>query len=572
MTSHTTRTNNDNSPVESDNSKRLSRRRFLAYSTMTMLAAACSSDSKTTSNDGTAAPGTTAGGSDATTAPSGSSAAGTTTPATSAPGSGEVFKFGKAGDITDFNPWDISDTENEVYNQVFSRLVWRDLEGNEHLDLAESYEIAADGKSVTVKVRTGVKWHDGADFSAEDYVTMYGYLSDPALAEDPNIVEMTGVLTLITSVEAPDPTTLVITSSEPIPYVVDLLDYWHAIRIDNPTDYGFVATPPVGTGPFKLTEVNPGQRITFTANPDYYVEGQPALGGFEVSLFGAATNLMQNLTAGSVDGLLIANPAELEAISGDDAFRFEVTSSGPVTNLYVNVTKAPFDNPEVRQALSYSMNRVGMVEAASFGRERPVSSPFYSPSSLAYSEELVLSQAFDLEKASSLLDGAGVSGLRIVYPAPTPFAEAEIYGLIWQQDLAQIGVELVIEAVDQGRWSDIGSAKVRDETDVVFWFNGRANRDPAIFWNTQKNYGGTAETIWGYLNDELIGIVAEAAAEVDVDKRKALYVQTNQILADSSHILHISTRSSVRAYSSSVTNVKSDLIGAFVLTEANVSR
>lgn len=558
MTSLTGGTHQHDSVIDPDTGG-LSRRRFLAYSTMAMIFAASRDDPADSTGRG--APGTPQ-------RPSQTRPASGSAPAGASPGS--VLRFGKAGDITDFNPWDISDTESEVYNQVFSRLVWRDSSGEEHLDLAESYELAADGKTVTVKVRTGVKWHDGADFTADDYVTMFGYLSDPAMAEDPNVVEMAAVLTLITSVEAPDPTTLVISASEPIPYAVDLLDYWHAIRIDDPQDYGFAGTPPVGTGPFKLTSVDPGQRITFEANPDYYVEGQPALGGFEISLFGGATNLMQNLQAGTVDGLLVANPAELDAIEGDAAFTVDVPPSGLVTNLYVNVTKPPFDNPEVRQALSYSMNRVGMVEAASFGRERPVSSPFYNPASLAYSEELVLAHEFDLDRARSLLDGAGVSDLRITYPAPTPFAEAEIYGLIWQADLAQIGVELVIESVDQGRWSDIGTALVRDETDVVFWFNGRTNRDPAIFWNTQKNYGGLGETIWGYQNDELIEIVAEAAAEVDPEKRKTLYQRTNQILADSSHVLHISTRSKIVAWSSSVTNVTSDLLGALVLTEATI--
>ncbi|MFN2486395.1 MAG: ABC transporter substrate-binding protein, partial [Acidimicrobiia bacterium] len=198
--------------------------------------------------------------------------------------------------------------------------MWRDFEGNERLDLAESWEQSEDGMTVTIRVREGVKWHDGTDFSAQDYVTMFGYLSDGALAEDPNVVEMSGVLSPITSVEAPDPTTLVITSSVPIPYVVDLLDYWHAIRIDNPEDFGFVATPPVGTGPFRLTSVTPGQRISFEANEEYYQDGQPLVGGFEINLFGGATNLIQNLQAGSVDGLLIANRAELEAIANDDSY------------------------------------------------------------------------------------------------------------------------------------------------------------------------------------------------------------------------------------------------------------
>ena len=539
----------------------ISRRDFMRFGTLALLAACAGQAGSTTTQAGPAA----------TTAPSATTAGPGASTTAGAPAS-DVIRYGRAGDITDFNPWDISANEQEVYNQVFSRLVWRDFEGNERLDLAESWEQSPDGMTVTIKVREGVKWHDGADFSAEDYVTMFGYLTDPALAEDPNVVEMSGVLSPIVGVEAPDPTTLVITSSVPIPYVVDLLDYWHAIRIDNPEDFGFVETPPVGTGPFRLTSVTPGQRVTFEANEDYYQDGQPRVGGFEINLFGGATNLIQNIQAGGVDGLLIANRAELEAISGDDSFYVVTIPTGTVTNFYVNVSKPPFDNPQVRQALSYSMNRPAMVTAANFEFERPVATPFYTPSSLAYREDLVLAHNFDLDRARSLLEEAGVAGLTINYPAPSNFPEAEIYGLIWQSDLAQIGVTMNIEAVDQGRWVEFGTAELPDETDVVFWFNGRGNRDPAIFWNTQRNYGGKAETIWGFNSDELMNLVGEAEIEVDPNARQQLYQQTNQFLYDSSHVLNLATRSQTWVWSAAVSDVDVDLIGALALGGAGLQR
>ncbi|MBA2700315.1 MAG: ABC transporter substrate-binding protein [Chloroflexi bacterium] len=541
-------------PVSRLGEIQLSRRRFIAYTGLTLTAAACSPATVPSS------------GSAATPAPSSGGASGSTAPSQT---SGAVLRYGRAGDITDFNPWDISGSETEVYNQVFSRLVWRDSDGEEHLDLAESYELAPDGKKVTIKVRSGVKWHDGKDFTAADYVTMYGYLTDPAMAEDPNIGEMKGVLEKVTAVEAPDPSTLILTASEPVPYIADILDYWHAIRIDNPTDFGFVATPPVGTGPFKLTEVIPGQSVTFEANPDYYVEGQPTLSGFAISLYGGATNLLQNLQAESVDGILVANPAEIQSVAGNDAYRVDVTPGGGVWDVYFNVRKAPFDKPEVRQALSYAMDREAMVKAGDEGLEKGVTTPFNNQSSLGYKAELVTAHPYDLTKAKTLLDGAGIKDLKFVYPSPSSIPRAETYGLIWQASLKEIGVTMEIQPVDDARWGDIGSGKDPD-TDLVIWNNGRGNRDPAIFWSTQRNFGGGGETIWGYNNPELIALVAQGAAEVDAAKRATIYQQCNQILVDSSHVLVISTRSQYWVYNAQVKNVDVDLIGAIVLAGASI--
>lgn len=539
---------------------RLSRRRFIVYTGLTLTAAACAPGAVTS-------PSST--GTPVASGPGSPQASGAGSPQASGGTAGGVLRYGRAGDITDFNPWDISGSETEVYNQVFSRLVWRDSEGQEHLDLAESYELAPDGKSVEIKVRSGVKWHDGADFSAEDYVTMYGYLTDPDLAEDPNVVEMQAVLEKVTAVEAPDPTTLILRASAPIPYVADILDYWHAIRIDEPTDYGFAATPPVGTGPFKLTEVIPGQRVTFEANADYYEEGQPALSGFQIALYGGATNLLQNIQSNSVDGILVANPAEIESVASDPAYRVVVVPGGGVWDVYFNVRKEPFDKPEVRQALSYAMDREAMVAAGDAGLEQGVTTPFYVESSLGYKAELVKAHPYNLDLARQMLETAGVRNLRIAYPSPSDIPRAETYGLIWQASLAQIGVTLDIQQVESARWQEIGGG-MEPDTDLIIWNNGRGNRDPAIFWSTQRNFGGGGETIWGYNNPDLISLVAQGATEVDPDMRKEIYQECNQILVDSSHVLVISTRSQYWVYNQKVRDVDVDLIGALVLAEASV--
>ena len=156
---------------------------------------------------------------------------------------------------------------------------------------------------------------------------------------------------------------------------------------------------PVGTGPFKMTEYIGGQGATFEANPDYHLPDRPLLDGFSIAVYGGGDNLAPNLLSGTVDGVLLANQAEAETFKDNPDYYVQVNSTGVVWNLEVNCAKAPFDKKEVRQALSYSMNCQAMVDAAHFGLEQPVSSPFFNPGATGYREDLVWSHQFDLDKA-----------------------------------------------------------------------------------------------------------------------------------------------------------------------------
>ncbi|MDQ3699907.1 MAG: ABC transporter substrate-binding protein, partial [Chloroflexota bacterium] len=113
------------------------------------------------------APATTApdGG---TPRPSGATTAGT--PAAQGSTAGGTLNYAEAGDFNDFNPWAYTAVNFELYNQVFSRLAWKDGDGKANPDLAESWTLAPDSTSLRLKLRSDVKWHDGKPFTAQDYV------------------------------------------------------------------------------------------------------------------------------------------------------------------------------------------------------------------------------------------------------------------------------------------------------------------------------------------------------------------------------------------------------------------
>lgn len=174
-------------------------------------------------------------------------------PSAAPAGKGGTFNYAEAGDFNDFNPWTYTAVNDELYNQVFSRLAWKDSAGKTVPDLATEWQMAPDNLSLKLKLRDNAKWHDGKPLSADDFVTMWGYLKDDALAKVGGVIKVKGLMSPIKEVLAPDKGTLELKFDAPVPYVFDLFDWFYAIRIEDTTDPGFLKKLPVGTGPFKVT-------------------------------------------------------------------------------------------------------------------------------------------------------------------------------------------------------------------------------------------------------------------------------------------------------------------------------
>lgn len=480
-----------------------------------------------------------------------------------------TIKYGEAGAFKTFNPWAQTVTQSSTANQMFSRLVYRSATGEAIPDLAESWKIAPDGKSVEVKLRSGVKWQDGKPLTADDFVKMFGYLSDPALKSDAGVVKMVGLFGPVKAVRAPDPGTVVMEFSVAVPFILDILNYWYAVRFDDLTDPTFIKNPPVGTGPYKMTKFVQGQSTTYAAYPDYHVKGQPATQNFVFNVFANGSNLIADLQSGAVDGVLLANLADANAIKDNKAF-YSTNSRTGMYLIMFNCAKPPFDSVAVRQAMFYSVNRTQMAAAGNFGLEQPISSPFFTDAATGYVAELV-ADTFNLQKARGLLDGSGIKDLKLTYPFPTTRPNTQTYGEIWQADLAKIGVQLTLQAVDEARWLDIGAGK-DPNTDLVVWSTARCLLDGAVFWSTQTNYRGGAGNLsrLGYKNPILESLVAQGASEVDPAKRKATYQQLNRIVINDAYNISLVTNSQIWAWSSKLKGQNADLIGNLAMGPAKI--
>ena len=403
---------------------------------------------------------------------------------------------------------------------------------------------------------------------------MFGYLKDEALSKHTGVTKIRGLLSPVKDVVASDRSSLELKFDKPTPFAPDLLDYFYAIRIDDKADPSFLKKLPVGTGPFKLSEWTANQQARMTRNPDYYNKELPLLNEVVFKRLTQAETLLPNLKSGTLDGVLMTSLSDVAPLQADKAYTVDVNeNSGSIFNIQVNVSKPPFDKKEVRQALSYSLNRVELARSAFFGVSRPIASAFYSPASIAYRDDLVGAHAFSLDKARQLLDAAGVKSLDLTIVVTPAWPQMKLFSLVWQQDLKKVGLNLKINDVENAKFYEINSARDMQGNDLQAWLNARTTRDPAIFWSTQGNYrgGGTSTNRFGFESPELEKLIADGAAETDPEKRKKLYQQANEMQIEQSNVINVATNPRVWVYGKA-TGLRVDLNGNLVMDQAALTR
>jgi peptide/nickel transport system substrate-binding protein len=146
----------------------------------------------------------------------------------------------------------------------------------------------------------------------------------------------------------------------------------------------------------------------------------------------------------------------------------------------------------------------------------------------------------------------------------------QLFCLIWQADLAKIGVRLHVTEVEQAQFLATGSDRTLKGLDMIPWVVGRTTRDPAIFFGTQVTHRGGRTAKHGWVNDELEKLVAEGATEVDTAKRRRIYQRANEIIVEEVPMIHVANDPRIWAWSNRVTGLVTDLVGDLTLTDARL--
>jgi peptide/nickel transport system substrate-binding protein len=368
-----------------------------------------------------------------------------------APTDGGTLRIAMTSDVQLLDPANTGQTQWLYDNAVYNTLTVYGKKGGRVLkpqpELAASWTFSKNAKALTFKLRKGVKFHDGKEFTSADVAYSISRLNSPkVLSEAGNATQLTQYAAKIAHMRTPDKYTVRFTFKQPEPSIFDFFDKLYIVdknTIDGP-DGNSKAN---GTGPFMLKSWTPGQGYELVKNPHYFKKGLPHLDGVSVKIVPSQQTRYLQFKAGQVDLAPNLDPTTLASLDSDKSGSLAVGC--PVNNFYIkaNVKNPPLDNQLVRQAINHGINRVRFVQQILANHGSPIIQA-WGPVSPAYNKLFNVSNYFDLGYAKQLLIKSGVS-LPISVELDTNANQPVLAQLaqIMQSDLQPIGVNLTIKTV-----------------------------------------------------------------------------------------------------------------------------
>ncbi|WP_400164325.1 ABC transporter substrate-binding protein [Brevibacillus sp. TJ4] len=407
-----------------------------------------------------------------------------------------------------------------IYGLVYDSLTKLD----ENLDLvphlAEKWETSEDGKTITVTLAQGVKFHDGKDLTAEDVKFTFERILDPEVGSISK-----SYFSSLESIEVKDPTTVVFHLKNPdAAFMANTSSASTAIV---PVGAGDLTTEPAGSGPYMLEKYESGQYVLLKKNPNYF---KPELGQFETIKFQIMKDEAERLAA------IRAGKIDITMVSADSATLLQNSQGVEVKNyqsleysyLGINVAKKPFDDPRVRQAISYAVDRNQIVQTVWKG-EAALTGPIApAAKSWALDPSNYDSYTPNIEKAKALLAEAGYpDGFETQIDTASTYPDMIESAQVIQQQLLAIGINAKINQLEWGNYVDTWSSK---DTTLMVGRNTSgvdADRSMRFFFHSE----GSAN-VWNYSNPAYDQLVEQALVTVDVEERKKVYEQAQQLLVN----------------------------------------
>ena len=404
--------------------------------------------------------------------------------------------------------------------------------------LAEKWELAPDGKSLTLNLVKNAVFHDGRPVTSEDVA-----FSIMTIKKHHPFSTM---LAPVESVETPDPHTAIIRMSEAHPAI--LLAMSPALCPIIPKhiydDGKDIASHPrnsvdvIGSGPFKFKEFVPGNYLVVERFEQFFIPNRPYLDRIIFKVAADQSVMAIGAEKGEFGLVMNADPRIIKRLS--KAGMTEISKGyegiGAISWIAFNVRKAPLDNIAVRQALAYSLDRQFISKVLHTGVSVPLTGPIAPGSPLV--EETLNPYNVDLPKAEALLEQAGfkkgANGERLKLTMdfiPGSDANSKLVAEYAKSQFKKIGVNLELRASpDFPSWAKrVAAGDFELTTDVVFNWG-----DPVI--GVARTYLSTniKPVVWsntqGYANPKVDQLLAEAGKELDPAKRRQKYIEFQKIV------------------------------------------
>ncbi|URG51477.1 glutathione ABC transporter substrate-binding protein GsiB [Pectobacterium quasiaquaticum] len=457
--------------------------------------------------------------------------------------------------FTSLDPYDANDSLSQtVAKSFYQGLFGFDKEMKLVNVLADSYDVSPDGLTYTVKLHPGVKFHDGTAFNAAAVKVNLDRASNPD-----NRLKRYNLFKMIDNTEAVDDLTVKITLKTPFSAFVNNLAHPAAVMISPAAlkqygkDIGF---HPVGTGPYRFVTWNQTDFVKVEKFNGYWKAGLPKLDSITWRPVVDNNTRAALLQTGEAQ-FAYPIPFEQAKVLGKND-KLALVASPSILHRYIsmNVTQKPFDNPKVREALNYAINKEALIKVAFSGYATPAEGPL--PSSIDYSVKYH-PWPYDPAKARELLKEAGYpDGFTTTLWASHNHSTAQKVLQFTQQQLAQVGVKVQVTAMDAGQRAAEVEGKGVKETGVRLFYTGWSASTGEADWALSPLF---ATASWPpaqfntafYSNPQVDADLANALKTTDRTEKQKLYKDAqDKIWADAPWIF-LATERLVSANSKKLT-------------------
>jgi len=395
--------------------------------------------------------------------------------------------------------------------------------------LAESWNVTEDGKTYTFKLRPGVTFHDGSPMEAADVVASVRRLLSKDMASP-----LASRLSAVESANAVDPQTVELKLKELSAALLSSLSTIAIVPRAMETNKDALQKTPVGTGPFKFQEWQPNGYILLARNEAYWDKGLPKLSGLKFNIVPESATRQVGLTNGQYALLPNIDAATALQLKGRPNVKLAETMDLAYTLIGMNVSKPPFDNPKVREAVNYAINRQEIVDAALFGAGVPGGPLSPALKSWALDVKEFDCYAHDPAKAQALLKEAGVATPVAVSLKVLPRQDIRDVAQVVQEQLNKAGFKVELINQEQGQFIQ----DWRNSNFEMFASLNAGQPDPdEYFYRTFRTGGST--NVFKYSDQEIDGLLDRARTLSDQAERKKAYDQVQRKLACTGPAAHL---------------------------------
>lgn len=399
---------------------------------------------------------------------------------------------------------------------LYNRLTFLNKDGVTQMELAESIK-TADAKVWTVKLRSGVTFHDGKTLSSADVVFSLKRHLDPGVGSKVN-----SIAKQITDLKAVDPLTVEITLANPNADLPTILAMHHFMIVqDGTTDF----SKGIGTGAFKVETFQPGVKSVFVKNPDYFKAGGANIDSFEYFAISDDTARVNALLSGDIHLAASIKPRSMKLVESQPGFVLSQTTSGNYTDLNIRLDMEPGSKADFVQGMKHLINREQIQKSVLRGLAEVANDQPISAANIYHNAELK-AKAYDPEKAKFFFEKSGLVGQSIPIVASDAATASVDMATLVQQAGSEIGMKFDIQRVpSDGYWSNywlkapvhFGNINPRPTADILFSLLYASDAP----WNESQ-----------YKSEKFDRMLVEARGSLDEANRKAIYGEMQVMVAE----------------------------------------